>query len=83
MGLRKTAIVAAGVALIGALAGCSGITFEERMARVEGEPAAYRDGYRDGCYTALEDYRRDNRRYDNDPIYAEGWYDGKTVCGSD
>jgi hypothetical protein len=47
-----------------------------------GFPAAFRDGYGDGCQSAKPGAfkRRDERRFAKDARYASGWRDGYDIC---
>ena len=52
-----------------------------------GKPPSYRDGYVDGCTSGRAEAAhagsketRDLGRFNTDPAYARGWYDGSEWC---
>lgn len=52
-----------------------------------GQPAEYRDGFREGCgsgYVAAghpyAKFSKDVMRFQTDSLYKQGWEDGHSVC---
>jgi hypothetical protein len=76
---RFVHVVAAALSL-SVVAGCAGPTTGQ------GRPPAYADGFNDGCQSgrAAQDVlgrpRKDVRRFESDPQYAQGWSDGYRQC---
>lgn len=72
-------VVAAALSLA-VVAGCAG------PPTGQGRPPAYADGYNHGCQSGraaqdvLGDPRKDDRRFESDPQYAQGWSDGYRKC---
>ena len=67
-----------------ALFGCA--TQKERMVQ-QGYPLSYADGFDDGCHSGkkaggsmFDQFRKDVRRFQEDPQYAQGWSDGFRQC---
>ena len=90
-GLRMRSIAAC--FMIIALAGCVAAEQVRRPAatprpsarpayNLAGYPAAFKDGYIDGCETAKKSSYalKDKRRFDNDKQYRLGWNDGFSLC---
>lgn len=80
-----TALVLAFAALLAA--GCA--TTRETMMR-EGYPAAYAQGFDDGCHSGrkaggslFDQFKKDVRRFDSDKDYAAGWSDAFRQCESE
>ncbi len=48
---------------------------------LSGYSPAFREGFNDGCQTARGDARRNEKRYAEDTQYAQGWTDGRSICG--
>lgn len=84
-----------GLGFIGlsSLMGCTGVSPESHLKNMhsymcsQGKPAAYVDGYIDGCSTGRRMagdkkycYRRNVARADRDALYARGWQDGQICC---
>ncbi len=66
------------------LSGC--VSEKESMVR-EGYPAAYADGFEDGCHSGaqaggsyFDQFKKDVRRFGTDKEYAQGWSDGFRQC---
>lgn len=66
------------------LGGCSHTPPQKRPApdiNLSGFPPAYKHGYADGCATARHfGETKDEKRYNADVQYAQGWNDGKSLC---
>lgn len=63
------------------------LTGKRDTLMVDGKPAAYVDGFVDGCSSGMRmagdrkfKYVKDNTRADNDALYAKGWDDGQICC---
>lgn len=48
---------------------------------LSGYSAAFKEGFKDGCDSARGGGRRDEKRIGADTQYAQGWQDGKAICG--
>ena len=53
----------------------------------EGYPRSYVDGFDDGCHSGkkaggsmFDQFKKDVRRFNGDPQYAQGWSDGFRQC---
>ena len=71
------------LSLLVLLFGCAGepsIKKQSPSVNLSGYPAAFRDGYSDGCASARGGLRRDEPRYKSDGQYALGWRDGYDIC---
>ena len=55
-----------------------------QQINLSGFPPAYKQGYSDGCNTAQSILHsiKDEKRYKADGQYAQGWQDGKGICGA-
>ncbi len=71
--------------------GCYTSTSAWQVDRIvgEGQPQAYKDGYRQGCDSghvqAGADFYRFSKnvhRYSNNDFYRQGWDDGSMACRS-
>jgi len=69
--------------------GCSTSAGEVDWIVGEGQPQAYKDGYRQGCdsgYFQAGDsfyrFSKNVRRYSNNDFYRQGWDDGSMACRS-
>lgn len=69
--------------LLGTLAGCAAAPQRPLGLNLSGFPAAYRQGYRDGCDSAHSwgGATRDKARFKAGGQYAQGWRDGFDICG--
>jgi len=67
------------------LAGCAQTDVKPRPApppvNLSGYSASFQEGFKDGCDTARGTARRDDKRYGADAQYAQGWQDGRAICG--
>ncbi|MGF6986528.1 hypothetical protein QFZ99_006069 [Paraburkholderia atlantica] len=70
------------------VAGCQTVPnqYADQFSR-EGKPQAYIDGHGDGCrsgYNAAGNpyfkATKDPQRFQDDPMYAQGWTDGFNTC---
>lgn len=74
------------IVLLAFLAGCA--TQDQLLDRqLAGQPAEYRDGYKDGCdsgYMAAGNpyyrFSKEVSRYGTSALYKQGWDDGFAVC---
>jgi hypothetical protein len=48
---------------------------------LSGYSPAFKEGFRAGCDTARGSARRDAERFESDAQYAQGWQDGRSICG--
>jgi hypothetical protein len=69
-----------------ALYGCAEQPAKPRSAQqppinLSGYSPAFKEGFRDGCDTARGSARRDAKRFESDAQYAQGWQDGRSICG--
>jgi hypothetical protein len=48
---------------------------------LSGYSTAFKEGFKDGCDSARGSARRDEKRFAADMQYAQGWQDGKAICG--
>lgn len=72
------------------LGGCAADRVAQRTVEknTEGRPAAYKDGYADGCSTRMQEtnvfvtgaLKRDDVRMKSDADYSLGWMDGSRQC---
>ena len=55
-----------------------------QQINLSGFPQAYKQGYSDGCNSAESILHsiKDEKRYKADVQYAQGWQDGKGICGN-
>lgn len=86
-------IIVLGVVAVLGLAGCTAQQIIERKIgedpTIAQRPAAYRQGFDDGCQSGLFEFRgdlmgdkfvRDDARMRSDNDYALGWNDGARRC---
>lgn len=69
------------------LAGC--VNTQETMV-TQGYPAAYAQGFDDGCHSGrkaggslFDQFKKDVRRFESDKEYASGWSDAFRQCESE
>ena len=69
------------------LSGC--VTTQEAMLK-QGYPAAYAQGFDDGCHSGrkaggnlFDQFKKDVRRFESDREYASGWSDAFRQCESE
>ena len=48
---------------------------------LSGYSASFKEGFKHGCNSARSSERRDDARAAVDSQYAQGWQDGKAICG--
>jgi len=48
---------------------------------LNGYPPAFKEGYADGCASAMGSYMRSDKRFRSDAQYGQGWRDGRDICG--
>ena len=70
-----------------ALSGCMS---QKEMMLEQGYPAAYADGFDDGCHSGqkaggslFDQFKKDVRRFQSDSNYAQGWSDAFRQCESE
>ena len=78
----RAALMLASAILLGA---CAQTETKPRPApppvNLSGYSAAFKEGFKDGCDSARGSERRDDKRFGADRQYAQGWQDGKAICG--
>lgn len=70
--------------LLLALAACAAVPSRRPVeVNLSGFPPAYRQGYQDGCDSARSwgAPTKDQARFKHDRQYAQGWLDGRDICG--
>ncbi len=74
-------------AVIGGLVILTGCVSEADLLRQQGQPAAYVDGFDDGCHSGkkaggsyFDQFKKDVRRFGSDSQYSQGWSDGFRQC---
>ena len=87
-GTRRTGRCAAAHLLIAAaigLGGCAQQPAQPRSAsppvNLSGYSPAFKEGFQHGCDSARGDPRRDAKRFEAEAQYAQGWQDGRAICG--
>ncbi|PZP64503.1 MAG: hypothetical protein DI596_01800 [Azospira oryzae] len=65
-----------------AAAGCATTQPSAPNVNLSGYPPAFKEGYADGCHSAraLFGTRKNEARFKNDSLYAQGWRDGYDIC---
>jgi hypothetical protein len=74
-------LVAAAIGLLGCAHDDAKPGAENPPVNLSGYSAAFKEGFKDGCESARKSVRRENKRYAIDPQYAQGWQDGRAICG--
>lgn len=70
------------VAALGILAACASQPGPGPVnVNLNGFPPAFKEGYADGCSSAMGSYARNDKRFRSDPQYGQGWRDGLDICG--
>lgn len=66
------------------ISGC--VSQKQRMIK-QGYPLSYADGFDDGCHSGkkaggsmFDQFKKNIRRFETDPQYAQGWSDGFRQC---
>lgn len=78
--MDRKQFLATGLALLAA--GCaSQSTPPAPTVNLSGYPLEFRQGYADGCASANAARKRDETRFKADANYAQGWRDGRDICG--
>lgn len=74
-----------GVLLCGVV--ITGCPSQQEVMIEQGYPAAYAQGFEDGCHSGkkaagsyFDEFRKDVRRFDSDGEYAQGWSDAYRQC---
>ena len=75
------------IALLGSILLLAGCVSESEMLREQGYPAAYADGFEDGCHSGnqaagslFDQFAKDVNRFNSDNDYEQGWSDGFRQC---
>ncbi len=75
------------VLVFGSLVALIGCASEAYTLRQQGQPAAYVDGFDDGCHSGkkaggsyFDQFEKDVRRFGSDQLYSSGWTDGFRQC---
>jgi hypothetical protein len=65
----------------------SGCATQSETMKSQGYPAAYAEGFEDGCHSGkkaggsyFDQFKKDVRRFNNDGDYAQGWSDAFRQC---
>jgi hypothetical protein len=85
---RQTRGRAAAHLLIAAVVGFGGCAEQPARPRSSAPPInlsgyspAFKEGFQHGCDAARGTPRRDSKRFEADAQYAQGWQDGRAICG--
>jgi hypothetical protein len=77
------------LALLAMLAGCAAMQESSTTqapskpnVNLSGYPPGFQAGYADGCASVRSARKRDEGRFKNDALYAQGWRDGYDICKS-
>ena len=85
-GVARTGVLLA-VALVAGACAQTGTKAETKPGasappvNLSGYSASFKEGFKHGCNSARDNERRDDARAAVDSQYAQGWQDGKAVCG--
>jgi hypothetical protein len=79
--LRGLCVVAAALASWGCAEQPAKPRSTQPPINLSGYSAAFKAGFQDGCDTARGQTRRDAKRVEADAQYAQGWQDGRAICG--
>ncbi len=84
MKVKHLLLLALTLSLFLILSGC--VTQRDTMLQ-QGYPLSYADGFEDGCHSGkkaggsmFDQFKKDVRRFQADPQYAQGWSDGFRQC---
>jgi len=84
MKVKHLLLLALTLSLFLILSGC--VTQRDTMLQ-QGYPLSYADGFDDGCHSGkkaggsmFDQFKKDVRRFQADPQYAQGWSDGFRQC---
>lgn len=80
--MNRRQLLATGFALL--VAGCASQSTPPAPAvNLSGYPLEFKQGYADGCASARPNAarKRDETRFKADANYAQGWRDGRDICG--
>lgn len=77
---RVAALVLLGAGLAGCARGPTVTAAPGPPVNLSGYSPAFKEGFAGGCDTARGTARRDESRYRDDPQYARGWDDGRSIC---
>jgi hypothetical protein len=81
---RPAALRSAVLAAAMVLAACAQTETKPGAAppvNLSGYSASFKEGFKQGCNSARGQERRDDARAAVDSQYAQGWQDGKAICG--
>jgi len=69
------------------MATISGCASQKESMLKQGYPLSYADGFDDGCHSGkkaggsmFDQFKKDIRRFEREPQYAQGWSDGYRQC---
>jgi len=84
MKVKHLLLLALTLSLFLILSGC--VSQRDSMVQ-QGYPLSYADGFEDGCHSGkkaggsmFDQFKKDVRRFQADPQYAQGWSDGFRQC---
>ncbi len=84
MKVKHLLLLALTLSLFLILSGC--VSQRDTMVQ-QGYPLSYADGFEDGCHSGkkaggsmFDQFKKDVRRFQADPQYAQGWSDGFRQC---
>ncbi len=84
MKVKHLLLLALTLSLFLILSGC--VSQRDTMVQ-QGYPLSYADGFDDGCHSGkkaggsmFDQFKKDVRRFQADPQYAQGWSDGFRQC---
>lgn len=79
--------VISGVSLATAILLLTGCATQSETMKSQGYPAAYADGFEDGCHSGkkaggsyFDQFKKDVKRFNGDGDYAQGWSDAFRQC---
>jgi hypothetical protein len=77
----------AGLVLTFSIMALSGCATQSETMKSQGYPAAYAEGFEDGCHSGkkaggsyFDQFKKDVRRFNSDSDYAQGWSDAFRQC---
>jgi hypothetical protein len=79
---------AAAQLLVAAAIGLGGCAQQQAKPRASPPPVnlsgyspAFKEGFQHGCDSARGNPKRDAKRFEAESQYAQGWQDGRAICG--
>jgi uncharacterized protein YceK len=83
----KNIVVISGLILTFSIFSLSGCATQSETMKSQGYPAAYAEGFEDGCHSGkkaggsyFDQFKKDVRRFNSDSDYAQGWSDAFRQC---